>query len=109
MTSVNPGYVSALEARDIKRYPNEVAKIPNRGSVAGADLDHDLTFPEIIVSETPSPSEVTEITPPKIKPNEPFTLWEKGAFGFGDLVDIVNPLQHIPVVATIYRNMTGDR
>ena len=29
-------------------------------------------------------------------------------FGFGDLVDIINPLQHIPVVSTLYRNVTGD-
>jgi hypothetical protein len=29
-------------------------------------------------------------------------------FGFGDLLDIVNPLQHIPVVNEIYRHMTGD-
>jgi hypothetical protein len=28
---------------------------------------------------------------------------------FKDFVDIINPLQHIPIVATIYRNLTGDR
>jgi len=28
---------------------------------------------------------------------------------FKDLVDIVNPLQHIPVVSSIYRELTGDR
>jgi hypothetical protein len=28
---------------------------------------------------------------------------------FADLIDIVNPLQHIPVVNTIYRHMTGDQ
>lgn len=38
-----------------------------------------------------------------------FSLWESSAFGFGDFLDIVNPLQHIPIVATIYRNLTGDR
>ena len=27
---------------------------------------------------------------------------------FWDFVDIVNPLQHIPVVSTIYRELTGD-
>ncbi len=27
---------------------------------------------------------------------------------FRDLLDIVNPLQHIPVVSTIYRKLTGD-
>jgi hypothetical protein len=30
-------------------------------------------------------------------------------FGFGDLVDIVNPLQHLPVIGTLYRNLTGDQ
>jgi hypothetical protein len=27
---------------------------------------------------------------------------------FGDLLDVVNPLQHIPVVGTLYRAITGD-
>ncbi len=27
---------------------------------------------------------------------------------FANLLDIINPLQHIPVVSTIYRSMTGD-
>lgn len=30
-------------------------------------------------------------------------------FGFGDLVDMVNPLHHIPVVGTVYRGITGDQ
>lgn len=29
-------------------------------------------------------------------------------FGFGDLVDMVNPLQHIPLVNSVYRSVTGD-
>ena len=27
---------------------------------------------------------------------------------FGDILDVINPLQHIPIVSTIYRNLTGD-
>ena len=34
---------------------------------------------------------------------------EDSGFGFGDLLDIINPLQHIPVVSTIYRHLTGDK
>ncbi|MDE2135219.1 MAG: hypothetical protein KGM97_05460 [Alphaproteobacteria bacterium] len=30
-------------------------------------------------------------------------------FTFADFLDIINPLQHIPVVSTIYRAITGDR
>ena len=30
-------------------------------------------------------------------------------FSFDDFVDMVNPLQHIPVVGTLYRAITGDK
>ena len=29
-------------------------------------------------------------------------------FGFLDVLDMINPLQHLPIVSTIYRNLTGD-
>lgn len=29
--------------------------------------------------------------------------------GFADFLDVINPLQHIPVVATLYRKATGDQ
>ena len=28
--------------------------------------------------------------------------------GFADIIDIINPLQHIPVISTLYRKLTGD-
>src|SRR3546814_621509 len=31
-----------------------------------------------------------------------------GDLTFGDFLDIINPLQHIPVVSTLYRAITGD-
>jgi hypothetical protein len=34
---------------------------------------------------------------------------DSSSFGFDDLLDIVNPLQHIPVISTIYRHLTGDK
>jgi hypothetical protein len=48
---------------------------------------------QLALAETPEAA-------PKNAPEKPF--------GFGDLVDIVNPLQHLPVVSTLYRQMTGD-
>lgn len=33
---------------------------------------------------------------------------QSGEMSFWDLLDIVNPLQHIPIVSTLYRNLTGD-
>lgn len=35
-------------------------------------------------------------------------MWGKDGFSFGALIDIINPLQHIPVVGTVYRAITGD-
>jgi hypothetical protein len=34
---------------------------------------------------------------------------EHQSFGFADILDIINPLQHIPVVSTFYRRLTGDQ
>ncbi len=30
-------------------------------------------------------------------------------FGFDDVIDTINPLQHIPIISTIYRALTGDK
>ena len=38
-----------------------------------------------------------------------FSLWQDSQLGFGDFLDVINPLQHIPIVATIYRNLSGDQ
>jgi hypothetical protein len=38
------------------------------------------------------------------------SAWHDHAgFGFRDILDIVNPLQHLPVIGSIYRWLTGDR
>ena len=29
-------------------------------------------------------------------------------FDFGDLLDVINPLQHLPIISSIYRTLTGD-
>jgi hypothetical protein len=35
-------------------------------------------------------------------------FWGEDGLQFGDVLDSINPLQHIPVVSSIYRKMTGD-
>lgn len=35
-------------------------------------------------------------------------LWSHGSFSFKDLLDIVNPLQHLPVIGSVYRYLSGD-
>lgn len=34
---------------------------------------------------------------------------ETDGFDFGDFIDIINPLQHIPGIAELYRSVTNDR
>ena len=39
---------------------------------------------------------------------KPAAVPKNEKFSFRDLIDIVNPLQHIPVIGNIYRQVTGD-
>jgi hypothetical protein len=34
--------------------------------------------------------------------------WKGDSFSFHDFLDVINPLQHLPVVSTLYRWITGD-
>lgn len=36
------------------------------------------------------------------------TTVDDDGFSFNDFLDMINPLQHLPVVSTLYREMTGD-
>lgn len=36
-------------------------------------------------------------------------MFGPGGFKFSDFLDIINPLQHIPIVSTVYRALTGDQ
>ncbi len=38
-----------------------------------------------------------------------FQAFGPDGFTFLDFLDIINPLQHIPIVATLYRDLTGDQ
>lgn len=42
------------------------------------------------------------------QPGQKDVLFGGDGFTFSDLLDIINPLQHIPVISTIYRKLTGD-
>jgi len=42
------------------------------------------------------------------KPTARFEPFGEDGLTFRDLIDLVNPLQHIPVLSTVYRKLTGD-
>jgi hypothetical protein len=99
-----------LAARDIRRYPSEIDRVPNRGTAQNAEVGRNLTFSEVAadLGRTNS-ADLASAEPQAAKSGKPFSLWENGEFGFADFIDIINPLQHIPIVATIYRNLSGDQ
>lgn len=57
-----------------------------------------------IATRTPGPETVTGA---QSEPSEARSAAKGGDF-FRNLIDIINPLQHIPVISTIYRAITGD-
>ncbi|HEY1837461.1 MAG TPA: hypothetical protein VGG36_07370 [Rhizomicrobium sp.] len=54
-------------------------------------------------AQAPAPSETVTVTAP------PSTAGNSDKSFFDNLLDVVNPLEHLPVVSTIYSNLTGDK
>ena len=63
-----------------------------------ADIDHNYEAETVLASEA---EKVWSDDNSK-------DLFGKDGFTFGDFLDIINPLQHIPVIANIYRSISGD-
>jgi len=53
------------------------------------------------------PQIVEQLTPTK-PAEEASGYWQSGKFSFSDFIDMINPLQHLPVISGIYRKLTGD-
>lgn len=53
-------------------------------------------------------SPIATATPSVDAMPQPAVATDEDGFGFDDLIDIVNPLQHLPILGTIYRAITGD-
>jgi hypothetical protein len=66
--------------------------------------EHELFHLEILAQEDPSIDLPTEDNGADAQS----TIFGADGLTFGDVLDIINPLQHIPVVSTLYRELTGD-
>jgi hypothetical protein len=53
----------------------------------------------------PSPADASAGT----APSQTHSWKDGGSFSFRDVLDTLNPLQHIPVIGTLYRWITGDQ
>lgn len=54
-----------------------------------------------------APSDAKAV-PEGARPDLAYAGEKDDGFGFGDVLDIINPLQHLPVIGTIYRKFSGD-
>lgn len=68
----------------------------------------DTAYTQIALAPQEKPSELTTPKNDESKDDSEFHMFGEDGFTFLDFVDMVNPLQHIPVVATAYRHLTGD-
>jgi len=108
---IDPDSLAAVRRGNFEPYPS-VQRAPTAQRAAGrAVAGSDAGFAKIAAqrnAENGDGAVATEDLREKA-PQKGFSPWQDSAFSFGDLLDVINPLQHLPIVATIYRNMTGDR
>ena len=55
-----------------------------------------------------SPTKTTGTSTGDAATSEPMSFFGEDGFGFDDFLDIINPLQHLPIISNIYREITGD-
>jgi hypothetical protein len=70
---------------------------------------------DTLVADAAPAAEAGDKGAPPAKPVSPetssgkeFRLFSEDGITLADLIDVINPLQHIPVVSSIYRHVTGD-
>ena len=104
MPMIDSGYLAVSE-----RYDSNPADVNARPQ--GVAAAHKSSFAEVaaLVNTENSRNPAVPIAATPTPAVASFKFWEKEDFSFGDIVDIINPLQHIPIVATLYRNWTGDK
>jgi hypothetical protein len=56
----------------------------------------------------PGPSSITDIVAARTRAAMSAITSDRAGLGFADVLDALNPLQHIPVVSWAYRALTGD-
>ncbi len=63
---------------------------------------------ETFATAPPNPLHHVDAAPVSNADNGGFEAFGEDGPSFFDILDIINPLQHIPIVSTLYRALTGD-
>jgi len=81
-------------------------------SLQAQGLVHAQTQKPIIVAShspvMPKPVDTDHLDKALPKKEDEFSLLGDDGLSFWDVLDVINPLQHIPIVNSIYREITGD-
>ena len=64
------------------------------------------------VNQPEPPVDIQSANPPseaaQAETETPVKWWSKDSFSFKDILDMLNPLQHLPIISTLYRAWTGE-
>lgn len=71
-------------------------------------IDPTLPTPQLATGNRPAPEPRAPLTSSGTRWDQAVSPPEEDSFSFWDFLDIVNPLQHIPIVSDLYRSVTGD-
>ena len=52
--------------------------------------------------------DTVNVTATRAQPSGHSHFWAGDGFSFHDVLDAINPLQHLPLIGTLYRHLTGD-
>jgi hypothetical protein len=63
---------------------------------------------QILNTQPPALGALNGLVPGKESGAKGAQAWQGKEFGFADILDTINPLQHIPLVNNLYRAITGD-
>lgn len=96
-TRIYPG----MEVLAARRVPPPAEAEPNQETATHVEIArHD---------ETARPEEATQPSQSlQMESGDSLKLWNKESFSFWDILDIINPLQHLPIVSTLYRSVGGN-
>lgn len=78
-------------------------------SAVSAIQQPSANFAEALIPQLPSENAVTAEASSSGQSHLHMFEAEDDSPSFGDLLDVINPLQHIPIINDIYREVTGDK
>jgi hypothetical protein len=104
MPDTNPGTASAQQNRHAPFDPEArtAGPIPTFGQHGARQCDH---YAQNAHAYSPPVKRNAERHAPDLAYH---TMENEDEYTFGDIIDMINPLQHLPIIGTLYRKFTGD-